>query len=125
MLLSIYIVFQLLVIAGVILVFYSKEVIFSALTMLFSGILAVGAWRLLVDIQYVFDTTTGVYVAQDIIVNTSYLAYLNMGLFGLAMLFFFNDIFEWIQKESVGLGNLNMTRNKKTEENIQTGGNFK
>ena len=125
MLLSIYIVFQLLVIAGVILVFYSKEVIFSALTMLFSGILAVGAWRLLVDIQYVFDTATGVYVAQDIIVNTSYLAYLNMGLFGLAMLFFFNDIFEWIQKESVGLGNLNMTRNKKTEENIQTGGNFK
>jgi len=120
MLLTIYILFQILVIAGILLVFYSKEIIFSALTMLFSGVLAVGSWRLFIGVQYVFDITTGSYVAEDIIVNTSYLAYLNMGLFGLAMVFFFNDLFEWITKESVGLGNLDMSRNKKTEENVQT-----
>jgi hypothetical protein len=120
MLLTIYILFQILVIAGILLVFYSKEIIFSALTMLFSGVLAVGSWRLFIGVQYVFDTATGSYIAENIIVNTSYLAYLNMGLFGLAMVFFFNDLFEWITKESVGLGNLNMSRNKKTEENLQT-----
>ena len=119
MLLTVYILFQVLVIAGIILTFYSKEVIFSALTMLFTAILAVGAWRLFVGVQYVWDTTTSSYVAQNIIMNTSYLAYLNMGLFGLAMVFFFSDLFELLQEESVGLGKLNLSRNKKSSEGLK------
>lgn len=119
MLLTVYILFQILVIAGLVLTFYSKEVIFSAITTILAAVLAIGGWRLFVGVQYVFDSATGSYIAQDIIMNTSYIAYLNMSFFGLALMFLFNDIFELIQGESIGLGKLNLSRNQKSSENLQ------
>lgn len=119
MLLTIYILFQIIVLIGVIMTFYSKEMIFSALTMLFSGMLAVGAWRITYGTNYIWDATTSAYVAETLIASTPYIAYLNMGLFGLALMFFYYDVFETLTGQSKGLGNLNLNRNKKTLENIQ------
>ena len=104
-------------IAGIILVFYSKEPIFSALTMLFAGTLAVGAWSLNTGVQYVWDATTSSYLAETVIISTPYLSGLNIGLFGLALVFFFNDLFELITNESAGLGKLNLSRNFSEKNN--------
>jgi hypothetical protein len=111
MMLELYILFQLLVLVMLMIAYNNKEPLFSALAMLFSSFLAVGAWSISSGVKYVYDAAIGQQVAEILIYSTPYLAYLNMGLFGLALVFFYYDVFEILTGQSKGLGNLNLSRN--------------
>lgn len=105
MLLEIYILFQILAIIGVLMIFHTDTVLVSATTMVISGILAVGAWQLNVGLDFIWDAATKSYITQDIIINTPYLASFNILIFGIALMYFFHDLFAIIKNESKHISN--------------------
>jgi len=92
MIVEVYIMLQVAAIAALIATFYAKSIMPSLLTVFSSSILMIGAWILETGHTYMWNPATRAYVAQATIVHTSYLAYINMAIFGLGLLFFINDI---------------------------------
>ena len=85
MILTVYVLLQILAVTGLIVTFFKKSIIPSVLTMLVSGGLAVGAWVLDIGTKYVWDSTISAYVTESIIVQTPYLAGMNIAVSGLAL----------------------------------------
>lgn len=104
--LTLYILFQIVAIIALIFTFYTDVPLVSALTMLSSGILIVGSWILNLGNTFVWDASIRAYVSEPVIINTPYLPYINMAIFGLAMMYFFYDVFNIAQNESPKLNNV-------------------
>src|SRR6056297_1159470 len=100
MILEVFILLQKLAVIGLVVSFFSKTPFASALTIVMSGILMVGAWSINTGIKYVWDPSIRAYVENAAYVSTPYLPAFNMILFGLALLYFFNDIFEIMNEET-------------------------
>lgn len=102
MLLEIYILLQISAIAALVSTFYAKSVMPSLLTVFTSAVLMVGAWVIETGQTYVWDASIRAYVAEAVVVSTNYLAYINMAIFGLGLLFFFHDIMTVAKGGSLG-----------------------
>jgi len=100
MLLSVYLLLQVIAILSIIATFHSKTPLASVLAMVTSGTLMVGAWVLEVGSKYIWDPSIRAYIREPILAQTSYLAVINMAVFGLALVFFFYDIFVTMQEEA-------------------------
>jgi hypothetical protein len=109
MLLNVYILLQILAITALIITFFTKTPLSSAVSMVISAILMVGAWVLQIGGQYVWDPSIRAYVRETIYVQTGYLAGFNILLFSLSLLFFMHDMYELITKAS-GLGDTNINQ---------------
>lgn len=106
MLLEVYILFQILAVIGLFVILHSDQPVASVLTMLISGVLIVGAWMLNIGTNYVWDSGINAYVAEANMISTPYLAYINMAIFGLALTYFFYDIFMTAANESPKINNV-------------------
>lgn len=102
MLLSIYILLQVLAVIGLIFVFMNKSPMVSALAMIPSGMLMAGAWVIDLGNKYIWNVDLKAYDIIPNIINTPYLAYVNILLFGIAMLYFFYDLFSVIMEQKSG-----------------------
>lgn len=102
MLLSIFVLIQILVITSLVFVYITKSPILSTLTMVSSAILAVGAWTIEFGGKYVWDPSIRAYVRETLIIQTPYLPIFNMMIFGLALLYFFGDLFDIISDQRFG-----------------------
>lgn len=98
--LEIYILLQLISVSLLATTFIKSSPLNAAMSGLISAVLSVGAWTITTGIKYVWDESLGAYVAESIIINTPYLAGLNVGIFGLSLLLFFVDIFTDFQDEA-------------------------
>jgi len=105
MLLEVYILFQILAIIGAIMIFHSDTVFVSAVTLVVSSILAVGAWVLNLGSQFVWNPSIRAYVAETVTINTPYLAGFNMLIVGIALMYFFHDLFAIINNETKHIQN--------------------
>lgn len=101
---EIYILFQIIAIIGLFLVFFTDIPLMSALTAVLSGVLVVGAWVLTTGQQMIWDPAIRAYVTEPVIVSTPYLAIINMIIFGLALVYFFYDVYNLIQDETPNVG---------------------
>lgn len=111
MLLEVYILFQILAVIGIILTIISytdklMTIYPSILTLLLSGILSVGAWVLNVGTNYVWNTSMNAYIAEANIISTPYLASFNIAIFGLALVYFFVELFEILRNEAPEVKNV-------------------
>jgi hypothetical protein len=104
--LTVYILFQVVAIAALIFTFYTDVPLVSALTMLSSGILIVGSWILHLGNTFLWDASIRAYVSEPIIIQTPYIPYINMAIFGLALMYFFYDVFTIAQNDSPKLNNI-------------------
>lgn len=102
MILEIYILLQIAAIVALVTTFYAKSIMPSLLTIFTSAVLMIGAWVIEVGQTYVWDASIRAYVAEAVLVNTSYLAYINMAIFGLGLLFFIHDIMAVAKGGSLG-----------------------
>ena len=93
-------------IGALILALKSKAPLASAVSMVCSGILMVGAWVMEIGHTYAWQSAIRAYVAEATVVTTPYLAGFNMLLFGLSIIYFFSDIFDIYKNESEGLGDV-------------------
>lgn len=84
--------------------------LFSTLTAVSSAVLMIGAWSLNTGVEYVWDAAIRAYVTAPVIIQTSYLAYFNMLIFALAILYFFNDIMDVARAKSKGMGDVNASQ---------------
>src|SRR6056297_989934 len=100
MILEVFILLQKLAVIGLVVSFFSKTPFASALTIVMSGILMVGAWSINTGIKYVWDPSIRAYVENAAYVSTPYLPAFNMILFGLALLYFYNDMMDVIKGET-------------------------
>ena len=108
MLLEVYILFQISAFIGLFLTLYTdgESLLPSLLTLLVSGVLAVGAWVLNAGTNYVWDPVVNAYVAEVNTVNTPYLAIFNIAIFGLALVYFLWDTFRTASDSSPEIKNV-------------------
>lgn len=109
---------QVLAILVLFLAFVVKMPLVSLMAMIPSAILMTGARTLEIGSQYVFNPTIMAYVREPIVVSTSYLATLNIIIFGLGLVLFVYDLFTVIQEELKGKGNIRASNLfRKNEQN--------
>ena len=108
MLLEVYILFQISAFIGLFLTLYTdgESLLPSLITLLISGILAVGAWVLNIGINYVWNPDINAYIAEVNTVNTPYLAIFNIAIFGLALVYFLWDTFKTASNSSPEVKNV-------------------
>lgn len=97
--LEIYILLQLLSVFLLASTFIKSSPLNASMSALISAVLAIGAWTITTGIKYVWDESLGAYVAEFVVINTPYLAGLNIGIFGLSLMLFFVDMFTDFQDE--------------------------
>src|SRR6056297_1516925 len=107
MLITIFILLQIIVITGLIITFHTETPLSSAITATISGILMVGSWVLNVGNEYVWDPSIRAYTREAIIIKTPYLPSINFLIFSLAILFLFYDVFKLWKDESTPIQNVN------------------
>ena len=103
MILEVYVLLQVLTIVALIVTFYSEAPLYAVMTMVLSGVLMIGAWVLETGVKYVWEPAIRAYSQQPILVQTPYLAYINMAIFGLAIVYFFYDLFNNVNKQTKNL----------------------
>src|SRR6056297_1186044 len=93
MILEVFILLQAVAIVAFFFSYVEKNPLISAISMVTSGILAVGGWVITVGSKFIYDAATMSYEQVPNIVNTPYLGGFNILLFGLSLLLFFFDLF--------------------------------
>jgi len=99
MILTIYILLQVIAILGLIATFFSKTPLVSAITAIVAAILMIGAWQINIGDEYVWDSSIRAYNREPVVVETNYLATINIMIFGLSLMFFIYDTFMLFKKE--------------------------
>lgn len=92
MIIEVFLLLQVGAIVGLVTTFHAKSVMPSLLTIFTSGILIAGAWVLETGQSYVWDPSIRAYTVEAVVHQTNYIPYINIAIFGLALLFFINDI---------------------------------
>jgi len=93
MLLSVFILIQIVVILFFLLGFFFKNPILWGVSALFSGFLSVAAWVVEKD-YYIWDAAINAYELTTKYYSFSAIAWINIGLFFLTIILFFYDIFQ-------------------------------
>jgi hypothetical protein len=100
MYLTIFIILQVIAVCALVASFLTKSTLVSAVSMVTSGMLMVGAWVINVGQEYVWNAAIRAYEPSIIYITTPYLASFNMLIFSLSLVFFFTDLFDVIKNEA-------------------------
>lgn len=113
MLFGLFIILQILAILLLAACFFGKAPLISVLTAFTSSVLIAGSWVLQIGHEYIWNAGTRAYISEPIYIQTSYLPFINMIIFGLAILFFVYDMFISVSEEN---------ESSNTNLNLQSGG---
>jgi len=102
MIFELYLFLQVIAVLLLAACFVTKTPLASVLTAFTSAILIAGAWVLELGHTYVWNPATRAYVAEPVLQQTTYLPYINMMIFAVALLFFIYDMFIAAKEESEG-----------------------
>ena len=128
MLLTIYVVLQLIAIIFLFFTFTSKSPLISAITVVIGAMLMLGAWQIDVGGEYVWDSSIRAYAREPVIVETFYLATINIVIFAVGLLFFFDDVLSVFREEKYNMDIINGQNNnyhtfnkeRANKENMQS-----
>lgn len=73
--------------------------LYHIISLVLAGATMMGSWVLETGVKYVWDPAIRAYVTQPILLENSFLPYINMGIMALALIFFFYDLFDTVSEQ--------------------------